>query len=228
MDKIKSNVVYGIDSKPKLKEAIPLGIQHVLTLFGATTLVPLILGSVIFGAGNHKAIAQFIGNIYFVMGVATLIQLYFGSKLPIVQGSSFAFITPIIAVSTVLQGNSPETIMQYIGGALIVGGIIEAVIGYSGLVGKLKKIITPVVMGPTIMLIGFSLVPVAINLNAANYWPISLLVVAFIFIFSLITKGKTRLFPVLLSLIIVYILCIILLVIGVFYGSEKVVDLKIN
>jgi len=149
------------------------------------------------------------------MGIATIIQLYLGSKLPIVQGSSFAFITPIIAVATMNATNNHHP-MQYIAGALIAGGLFETIIGYSGLIGKLKRLITPVVMGPTIMLIGFSLFNVAVQLNAANYWPVSLLVVALIFFFALILKGLTRVFPVLLSIISVYILCWILSVVSVF------------
>ncbi len=115
---MSEGVVYGIDDKPALLEAIPLGLQHVLTLFGATTLVPLLLGRSIFGSGNMMEIARFVSHIYLGMGIATLFQIYIGSRLPIVQGSSFAFITPILAVSSVVsQGEgSPAEVMQTIGG----------------------------------------------------------------------------------------------------------------
>ncbi len=156
------------------------------------------------------------------MGLATILQLTIGSKLPIVQGSSFSFLTPIFAIITIItsQQGSSYTIMQTFAGALIVGGLIETIIGYSGLVGILKKFITPVVIGPTIMLIGFSLFDVAVSLNAAKYWPISLLVVAGIFIFSLLVKGKINLFPVLFSIILVYLLCLILSLTGKFTSEH--------
>ena len=82
----------------------------------------------------------------------------------------------------------PEAVMQYIGGALILGGILLSVVGYSGIVGYVRKVITPVVIGPVIMAIGFSLAPVAIQGNAANYWPASLAVVLLIFLFSLVSS----------------------------------------
>ena len=63
----------------------------------------------------------------------------------------------------------PEAVMQYIGGALILGGILLSVVGYSGIAGYVRKVITPVVIGPVIMAIGFLLVLVAIQDNAANY-----------------------------------------------------------
>ncbi len=221
---MSEKMVYGIDDKPNLLVAIPLGLQHVLTLFGATTLVPLLLGRSIFGAGNEVEIARFVSHIYLGMGIATLFQIYIGSRLPIVQGSSFAFITPILAVSSVViqGGGSSAEVMQTIAGALIVGGLIEAFIGFSNLIGKVKRFITPVVIGPTIMLIGFSLFDVAVNANAAQYWPISLLVVAGVFYFSLISKTKMKLFPVLISLVLVYLLCLGLSYFGVVTSSHPI------
>ena len=221
-------LIYGIDDKPPFFTSLALGAQHVLTLFGATTLVPLLLGPMIFGADNTAAISGFVSNIYLGMGIATIIQLFLGSRLPIVQGSSFAFITPIGAIAAIVlaNGGDPNSVMQVLAGALIAGGIIEVFIGYSGLVGKLKKIITPIVIGPTIMLIGFSLFDVAVSSNAAKYWPVSLAVVAGIFIFSLIVKNRIRLFPVLFSVVIVYMLCLVLSKLGIFSsGHPAYVDL---
>ena len=92
----KKKVVFGIDDKLALPVAILAGAQHVLILFGATTLVPLIFGPEM--GMLPQQIASFIGCVYFGMGVATLIQTHpkLGSGLPIVQGSSFSFIPPII------------------------------------------------------------------------------------------------------------------------------------
>jgi xanthine/uracil permease len=172
-------------------------------LFGATTLVPLIFGSAM-GMDTYQ-IGMFISYVYFAMGVATLLQTHpkLGSGLPIVQGSSFSFIPPVITITAAYKAFGPNVIMQYVGGALIAGGIVLAIIGYSRIINVVKKFITPVVIGPTIMAIGFSLAPVAVEYNAANYWPISLLVVALIFIFSLISKNKyVNIFAILSSIII--------------------------
>ena len=149
----KKKVILGIDDKPELPVAILAGAQHVLTLFGATTLVPLIFGPAM--GMSPAQIASFIGCVYFGMGVATLIQTQqnLGSGLPIVQGSSFSFIPPIMNIVGLYQAQGPNVIMQHVGGSLIAGGIILGLIGYTGLVGKIRKIITPVVIGPTIMAI---------------------------------------------------------------------------
>ena len=143
----KKKVVFGIDDKPALPVAILAGAQHVLTLFGATTLVPLIFGPEM--GMSPQQIASFIGCVYFGMGVATLIQTHpkLGSGLPIVQGSSFSFIPPIMTIAGLYHAQGPDVIMQYVGGSLIVGGLMLGIIGYTGLVGKIRRIITPVVIG---------------------------------------------------------------------------------
>ena len=103
------------------------------------------------------------------------------------------------------------------GGGLISGGLLLSFLGYSRIVGYIRKIITPVVIGPVIMAIGFSLAPVAIQFNAANYWPISLLVVALIMVFSLVSKNKyANIFAILSSIVIAYLVCLAASLAGVF------------
>jgi len=201
----KKKLVYGIDDRPPTPILILAGAQHVLTLFGATTLVPLIFGPAM--GMTTQQIGAFIGCVYFSMGIATLIQTHpkLGSGLPIVQGSSFSFIPPIMTIIGAYKSLGPDVIMQYVGGALFAGGLVLSLLGYSKLIGRIRKIITPVVIGPTIMAIGFSLAPTAIQFNAANFWPISLLVVAMVFFFSLVSKNKYfNIFAVLGSIVIAY------------------------
>ncbi len=202
-------LIYGVNDKPPFFIMLLSGAQHVLTLFGATTLVPLIFGPAM--GMDALQIAAFISCVYFGMGVATLIQTHprLGSGLPIVQGSSFSFIPSVMTVIGAYKAMGPDVVMQYIGGGLILGGIILAVIGYSGIVGVIRKIITPVVIGPVIMAIGFSLAPVAIQGNAANYWPASLMVVVLIFLFSLVSKNRyVNIFAILSAIVITYLTCL--------------------
>lgn len=213
----KKQLVYGINDRPPTPILILAGAQHVLTLFGATTLVPLIFGPAM--GMTTQQIGAFIGCVYFAMGIATLIQTHpkLGSGLPIVQGSSFSFIPPIMTIIGAYKAMGPDVVMQYVGGALIVGGIVLALLGYSKLVGRITKYITPIVIGPTIMAIGFTLAPVAIQSNAANYWPISLLVVLLVFLFSLVSKNRYfNIFSVLASITIAYLLCLLLSLLGIF------------
>src|SRR5690554_5474978 len=160
------NLIYGVDAKPPFPIMVLAGIQHVLTLFGATTLVPLIFGPAM--GMTTAQIGFFISCVYFAMGVATLIQTHprLGSGLPIVQGSSFSFIPPIMTVIAAFEAGGPSVIMQNVAGGLIVGGLALSFIGYSRIVGVIRKVITPVVIGPTIMAIGFSLAPTAVQFNA--------------------------------------------------------------
>lgn len=211
------HMVYGINDRPPFLIMLLSGAQHVLTLFGATTLVPLIFGPAM--GMNPLQIASLISCVYFGMGVATLIQTSkkLGSGLPIVQGSSFSFIPSVMTIVAFYKAQGPETIMQYMAGGLIVGGIILSVIGYSRIVGVIRKLITPVVIGPVIMAIGFSLAGTAISGNAANYWPASLAVVVLILVFSLVLKNKyINIFAILLAIVLTYCACLGLSMKGVF------------
>ena len=213
----RKQLVYGINDKPPLPILILAGAQHVLTLFGATTLVPLVLGPAM--GMTTAQMGAFIGCVYFGMGIATLIQTHpkLGSGLPIVQGSSFSFIPPIMTIIGAYKSMGPDVVMQYVGGSLIVGGVALSALGYGRLIGRIRRIITPVVIGPTIMAIGFSLAPTAIQFNAANFWPVSLLVVVLVFFFSLVSKNKYfNIFAVLGSIVIAYLLCLALSLAGVF------------
>ncbi len=221
-------IIYRVDDKPPLPIMILAGAQHVLTLFGATTLVPLIFGPAM--GMSQEQIAFFISCVYLAMGVATLIQTHpvLGSGLPIVQGSSFSFIPPVMTVIGMYSAQGPNAIMQYLGGGLIVGGLVLSAIGYSGLIGYVRRVITPVVIGPTIMAIGFSLAKVAVEFNAANYWPASLLVVALVFFFSLISKNKYfNIFSVIMAISITYLICLFASLSGIFVpGHPAYIDLS--
>ncbi len=228
--KFKQRVVpWPIDSSPSWGFSILAGAQHIFTLFGATTLVPILFGNAMGMTPEQKGL--FIATVYMVMGIATLLHVdkRIGSGLPIVQGSSFSFIPPLMVVfaSIKKQGGGVPQMMQAMGGALIYGGIVELVVGYSGLIGLLKRVLTPVAIGPTIMLIGFGLAGVAVG-NAGTNWLLSLLVVAFIFTFSLIVKNKRlNAFAVLSSVVLVYLIALFGTLVGWFpVGSASHVDLS--
>ncbi|ACS90293.1 MAG TPA: uracil-xanthine permease [Thermococcaceae archaeon] len=149
-----NGIKIGIEEKVESKKVILLGFQHVLAMFGATVTVPLVVGTAI--GLNGRDIALLIQVVLLAMGIATLLQTTIGSRYPIVQGSSFAFIPGLISIGNNLGLPAVE-------GALIIGGLIEATIGTFGIIGKLKKLFSPVVTGVTIMLIGFSLAHVAVK-----------------------------------------------------------------
>lgn len=150
----------GIEDKVEPPKALVFGLQHVLAMFGATVTVPLVVGGAVNLSGSE--IAMMIQAVLLAMGIATLLQTTIGSRYPIVQGSSFAFIPGLIAIGSSLG-------MAAVQGALIVGGLIEAAVGWLGIIGKVRRLFTPLVTGVTITLIGFSLADVAVK-NFFNFY----------------------------------------------------------
>ena len=200
--------------------------------------------------------ALLISSVMLCSGVATLLQSTLGSRLPIIQGVSFSFLAAFfgIVASTqesaavdwgpVIAGSaSAEQIEQVIGqwqeagalgmrtiaGAVLIGGILEAVIGFTGLMGQVRKVLSPVVIGPVIMLIGLALYQVGAPV-AASHWPIALLTISLVVLFSLILSRWSRLlklFPMLSAIVIVVTTCYFLGQQGVLEaGSPAIVNLS--
>jgi nucleobase transporter 1/2 len=208
-----SDLNYGLDDVPKpFPKALGLGLQHVLTMFGATIAVPLLLGPAMGMDGPQ--IALLISSVFIASGLATLVQVLFGTRLPIVQGVSFAFLGPFFAIIAAHEG---PTAMRYIAGAILMGAVIEIAIGYSGLFGVIRKYITPITIGPVIALIGLSLFGAASGQSSGNWW-MAIATIAAIFVFSLILAPRVRmfsLFPILLAVVSVYVVAWLLSITGV-------------
>jgi solute carrier family 23 (nucleobase transporter), member 1 len=155
--------------------------------------------------------ALLISSVMLCSGVATLLQSNWGSRLPIIQGVSFSFLAAFFAIigathsaapidwSPVLAGDTSAatlaplvdqwqavgaTAMQTIAGAILIGGVLEAVVGFSGLMGLVRRVLSPVVIGPVIMLIGLALYQVGAPVAASN-WYVSGLTMALIVLFAL-------------------------------------------
>lgn len=159
-----SNVsnIYRLEGRVPLLKAIPFGVQHILAMFVAN-LTPI---TIIAAAGGlaQSEIAILLQNAMFVAGIATLIQLYpvwkIGSKLPIVMGVSFTFVTVLSTIA--VNYGYPSVI-----GAVLVGGIFE---GTLGLLAKYwRKIISPIVAASVVTAIGFSLFTVGARSFGGGY-----------------------------------------------------------
>lgn len=154
--------IYQLDGKVPLLKAIPFGLQHILAMFVAN-LTPITLIGAASGL-DHAQIAVLLQNAMFVAGIATLIQLYpiwkIGSRLPVVMGVSFTFVTILSYVGTTY---GYPTVM----GAVLIGGLIE---GTLGLLAKYwRKIITPVVAASVVTAIGYSLFTVGTRSFGGGY-----------------------------------------------------------
>ena len=170
-----------------------VGVQFLFVAFGATVLVPLLVGMA-------PSVALFTA------GVGTLIfHMVTKGKVPIFLGSSFAFIAPIIK-ATELYG-LPGTLS----GLIAVGavyGIMSALVKFRG-VGFIARLFPPVVVGPVIMLIGLSLASTGVNMAKEN-WLLAILALITTVIVSLFGKGLLRLIPIFSGIVVGYVAAIIM------------------
>ena len=164
MDHKKSNVnnIYTLNGQVPLLKAIPFGLQHILAMFVANLTPITIIASA--GGLSQAEIAILLQNAMFVAGIATLIQLYpiwkIGSRLPIVMGVSFTFVT---ILSTVAANYGYSAVI----GAVICGGIFEGIIG---LFAKYwRKLIAPIVAASVVTAIGYSLFTVGARSFGGGY-----------------------------------------------------------
>jgi xanthine/uracil permease len=232
-----SFVEYGIEDRPPLGESILLGFQHYLTMIGATVAIPLALATAM--GMPEGATARLIGTFFVASGVGTLAQTTIGNRYPIVQGGTFSMLAPALAIIGVLSAQNADwqTMLLYLQGAVIVAGATEMLIGYFGIMGWLKRYMSPVVIAPTIALIGLSLfnAPQITNPNLGapgtgqNWWLLGLTLVLIVGFSQYLDSYNRafRLFPVLLGIGTAWVVAAALSVTGVFAeGSVSYVALS--
>jgi len=201
--------LYKLDGKVPLMQAIPFGLQHVLAMFVANITPIIILANVV--GIDPTVSATLIQNCMIIAGIGTLVQLYpiwrIGSRLPIVMGISFTFLSVSLTIGT-SQG------MGVLMGAVISGGILE---GLLGLFAKYWiKLIPHIVAATVVTAIGFSLLPIGANsfaggqgaadFGAANNWLVGTFTLLVCLGFQIFGKGFLRSLSVLIGLIAGYIL----------------------
>ena len=192
-------IVYPIGSKPKWGLAVLLGIQQYLTMFGATVLIPFIVGGAI--GMPPDQLALLISTIFFTSGLCTLIQQSpLGNKLPVIQGGTFSFLGPTFAIIGMVaaqgaKGDLPlwQLQIQNISGAIMIASVVEIVLGYTGIMGQVRKIISPIVIGPTIAMIGLALFGIGAPWMATN-WIISLITLIALILYSQVFSHKSKVF----------------------------------
>lgn len=202
-------LVYNISDRPSLKEAIILGFQQVLAILSATITVPMIIGN-----GMDPAAA------IFGAGIGTLIYLaYTKMKSPVFLGSSFAFIGSMLAAFA----GAATVGLGYLGlliGALFAGLVYVVIAAAVKAFGTtwIDRFMPPVVIGPTVAIIGLSLAGSAItNLTSAGYWGI---LVGFISLFvvmiaSTFGNNKIKMIPFIIGIAAGYIVALILTFAGI-------------
>jgi xanthine permease XanP len=160
----ESDLIYGLNDRPKPAPALLAALQHVLASFVGIITPPLVIGSAL-GLGAY--LPYLISMALLVSGAGTFIQARrpfgMGAGMICLQGTSFAFLGAVLSAGFMVKqrGGGPEDIMAMIFGVCFFGAVVQIVL--SRFIGQLQKVITPLVTGIVITLIGVSLIKVGVT-----------------------------------------------------------------
>ena len=201
--------LYQLDGRVPIGKALPFGLQHVLAMFVSNITPIMILAGAV---GLDSAVsAALIQNCMVIAGIGTLVQLYpvwrIGSRLPIVMGISFTFLSLAISLAGAYG-------MGTLIGAVIIGGLVE---GFLGLFVKYWiKLIPHVVSATVVTAIGFSLLPIgansfaggvgAVDFGSLNNWIVGSVTLLACLLCQVFAKGFLRSLSVLVGLLVGYVL----------------------
>jgi len=166
-----SELIYELEANPPTAEKFFAALQHVLASFVGVITPTLIIGGAL---GLGEQIPYLISMALMVSGVGTIIQakkpMNIGAGMICVQGTSFAFLSSVLAAGFLAkaQGGGPEEILAMIMGVCFLGAFIE--IGLSQFLPQLRKLITPIVTGTVITIIGISLIKVGLTDLGGGQW----------------------------------------------------------
>jgi uracil permease len=205
--------MYMPGDRPPIARWIPLSIQHVFAMFGATVLVPILTGLSVTSA-------------LFTAGTGTLLYILItGAKVPAFLGSSFAFIPALIGIS------ASYGIPYAMGGAMAAGFfylVISAIIRASGL-DWVRRALPPVVIGSVIIVIGLNLAPTAMSMAMYDgsgayslvFLSIAVFTLAVTVVANIFLKGFFSIIPILIGLISGYIFTLIM---GSIFPAYALID----
>ncbi len=205
--------IYTLDGKVPMLKAVPFGLQHVLAMFVAN-IAPILIVAGACGLDTRNT-AMIIQSAMLIAGIGTLIQLFpvwkIGSGLPIVMGISFTF----ASIACVIGGQYGYGAIM---GAVLVGGIVEGVLG---LFAKYwMKLITPIVAATVVTAIGFSLLSVgadsfgggssSADFGSVTNWILGTVTLICCILFNIFAKSYFKQLSVLFGLVVGYILALIM------------------
>lgn len=206
---LQINNIYKLDGRVPVGKAIPFGLQHILAMFVAN-IAPIIIVANASGLSDQQR-AMLIQSAMIIAGIGTIIQLYpvwkVGSGLPIVMGISFTFVSIFCYIG-------PTYGYGAIMGAVLIGGIVEGVLG---LFAKYwTKLITPIVAASVVTAIGFSLLSVGAssfgggsgseNFGSVKNWILGSFTLLCCIVFNIFAKSYWKQLSVLFGLVAGYIL----------------------
>jgi xanthine permease XanP len=219
------DLLYGLDVRPPLREALFVALQHVFAVFvGMITPPLLIAGALKLGSGDT---AYLVSMSLFVSGAATILQVSrvgpIGSGLLSIQGTSFTFIAPIISVagSAMAAGATAAQALGGIFGLCMAGALVVVLV--SRFILRASAVITPVVTGTVVTLIGLTLIEVGMVSVGGGYGAradgsfgslqnlgLAGLVLIVILVFNTSRSPRLRMLSVVLGLLAGYIAALVL------------------
>lgn len=201
--------VYEIEDRPPLSNSLPLALQHILAMFAGNITAPILVTGML---GLNMADRTFlIQAALLAAAIATLIQVNrfwkIGSRLPIVMGTSNAFIPTVMGIASRYG-------IGAVLGAGFIGGLFE--FGLGSILSRIRKIFTNLVTGIVVLTIGLTLIPVgirqaaggAVNFGSAQNLLVSALVLVSIIVLNQFGKGYIRASSILLGMGLGYIVAI--------------------
>ena len=217
MEKSKE-LIYGLNDRPPLRGTVFAALQHLLAIFVAIITPPLIISSAL--KFDLATTGYLVSMSLFVSGLATLIQCRrfgpIGAGLLCIQGTSFSFISPIIGAGMLGMVNHKMNVelgLSYIFSACLVASVVEMVV--SRLLPYTRKIITPLVSGIVVTLIGMCLIKAGISscgggqtaidnhtFGSMRYLGLALLVLVSIIFFNRSSNRFLRMASIVLGLLI--------------------------
>lgn len=203
---------------PPLAQAVPLGLQHVLAMFASNVTPSIIVAGAAGLAFGGPEQVYLIQMAMLFAGIATLFQTVgigpIGARLPIMQGTSFAFVGVLAGIAAT-QGLGVAL------SACIIGGVVHFILG--GFIKHLRWLFPPLITGLVILAIGLYLIPVAIKYAAGGaasfqmeaesfgslmHWTVALSVVIVALLLKFFTSGTTSSAAILIGLIVGYLVAL--------------------
>jgi NCS2 family nucleobase:cation symporter-2 len=205
--------LYDLDGRPPLKQAFPVGLQHLLALM-IGNVAPMMLVAASLGMSGAQS-GSLIQYALFVAGWVTLLQLmpagWAGARLPIMMGTSFTYLAISISIGAKYG-------MEGIIGAILVGGGVQVL--FSLFIVRIKRFFPPLVTGCVVMCLGLTLIPTGIDYFAGGagsdgYGNINNLLLGAFTLFLIVslqvfTKGFTRIAAILIGIVGGYLLAVVM------------------
>lgn len=205
--------LFELDGSIPLLRAVPYGIQHILAMFVAN-LAPILIVAGAAGLDDVST-SSLVQSAMLIAGIGTLIQLFpvwrVGSGLPIVMGISFTFVSVLCGIAATYGYGAAI-------GAIMVGGILEGILGL--FTRYWRRIISPIVAATVVTSIGFSLLGVgatsfgggsgAPDFGSASNLFLGCVALVSCLAFQIMAKGKTKQLSVLFGLIVGYVVALVM------------------